>query len=132
MHRSRGGYREVRFSGVNTENVTKRAPLKSFRQKGWRAQYRKLASTQRGREALAAAGVTATDRTRRGWLSGRNASKANRDRITEAFEVVRTQRDRGRDSRGMVDAFTEAIDGNAETPVRFFSGDHPIRITFDE
>lgn len=132
MHRARGGYREVRFSGVNTENVSKGAPLKSFKQKGWRAQFRKLSGTKRGRAALAAAGLSASGRTVRGWLSGKTASRANQNRISEAFENVRTQRDRGRDARSMVREFTEAIDGNAETPVRFFEGDQPIRIRFDE
>jgi hypothetical protein len=67
------------------------ARLKSYNRVGWRAQYRQLSRTARGRQGLAAAGVQATARTAAGWLRGKQASKRNREAIAAAYAAISGQ-----------------------------------------
>lgn len=53
------------------------------------AQARQLTGTRRGKEAMTAAGVRATPRTVRGWLSGKHQpSKRNREALGRAYGAM--------------------------------------------
>lgn len=66
-------------------------PKKTYRAKGWHAQFRQLTGTKKGREALGEAGVSANKRTQARWLSGGEASKGNRAAISRAYEAMRME-----------------------------------------
>lgn len=61
--------------------------FKSYDAVGWHAQISKLTSSPRGYAAAEAAGLSATARTLKGWLSQSiEPNKANRAKIAEAYE----------------------------------------------
>jgi hypothetical protein len=65
-------------------------PLKSYRAKGWHAQLRQIMNTKRGREAAREAGLIPSRETQRRWTRGDQApSKANREKITAAYDAAR-------------------------------------------
>ena len=65
-------------------------PRRSYKAKNAVPQARQLASTRRGAEALRAAGVHATRRTQRAWLTGkRQPNKANREAIGRAYDAMK-------------------------------------------
>lgn len=67
------------------------APVRraSYDRVGWRAQFSQLASTKAGYAAMEAAGLSATIRTQRAWLSGdAAASRENQGRIAEAYRAM--------------------------------------------
>lgn len=62
----------------------------SYHAKGWQAQFNQLSSTAAGYKAMEAAGVSATTRTQRGWLSGEvTPNTANRAGIAQAYALMR-------------------------------------------
>lgn len=64
-------------------------PRASYDRIGWRAQFSQLAGTQAGYRAMEAAGLSATIRTQRAWLSGdASASRENQSRIREAYQAM--------------------------------------------
>jgi hypothetical protein len=91
------------------------APRSTYDRKGWRAQFAQLSATKSGYAAMQRAGLDATTRTQRGWLTGEvQASKANQGLIAQAYAamsggwnptwqdrqyVVRGRLTQGRDSR---------------------------------
>jgi hypothetical protein len=57
--------------------------------KGWQAQFSQLSSTKEGYAAMERAGLSATTRTQRGWLTGdAEPTRANRGLIAEAYRVM--------------------------------------------
>jgi hypothetical protein len=65
-------------------------PRRSYKAKSPVAQARQLAATRRGSEALRGAGVHATRRTQRAWLTGkRQPNKANRQAIGRAYDAMK-------------------------------------------
>lgn len=65
-------------------------PLKSYRAKGWQAQLRQLGAVKRGPGAKQAAGLSPSRETLRRWENGsQKPSKANRERIQEAYNQLR-------------------------------------------
>lgn len=61
----------------------------SYDRQGWRAQFAQLSSTTSGYAAMERAGLSATTRTQRGWLSGDvAASAANRKLISQAYQAM--------------------------------------------
>lgn len=86
-------------------------PKKTYRAKGWRAQFRQLTGTRKGREALGEAGVSANTRTQSRWLSGGEASKGNRAAISRAYEAMRMEN---------VHAATHRADAQAMEAARVF------------
>lgn len=62
------------------------SPRSTYDRKGWRAQFSQLSSTKSGYAAMERAGLNATTRTQRGWLTGdAEASAENRGRIASAY-----------------------------------------------
>lgn len=62
---------------------------RSYTAKGWHAQISKLTSSPRGYQAAAAAGLSATERTLRGWLSeSTEPNAANQRKISEAYAIM--------------------------------------------
>jgi len=56
---------------------------------GWQAQFSQLSKTKAGYAAMEAAGLSATIRTQRAWLTGdATASPINRGRIAEAYKSM--------------------------------------------
>lgn len=103
------------------EGLAARGPLRSYRAKGWHAQLRHLQGTKRGREALEAAGWNPSRETQRRYGRGTQApSKANRAKITEAYDAARNPgRGWGEARRAAVDALTNAT--------RQYGGGFPVR-----
>lgn len=64
-------------------------PRGSYDRVGWRAQFSQLAGTQAGYRAMEAAGLSATIRTQRAWLSGdAAASRENQSKIAQAYQAM--------------------------------------------
>lgn len=62
---------------------------RSYTATGWHAQISKLTSSPRGYQAAAAAGLSATARTLKGWLSQDVApNAANQKKIAEAYAIM--------------------------------------------
>lgn len=62
----------------------------SYRAQSPVARARQLQATRLGRDAMRDAGVKATPRTIRGWLTGRHQpSKANREALARAYDAMR-------------------------------------------
>lgn len=56
---------------------------------GWQAQFSQMSKTKAGYAAMETAGLSATTRTQRAWLSGdATASQANRSLIAEAYKTM--------------------------------------------
>jgi len=99
----RGGVRSTRLEGLNTgalreaareaakaRRQAERGPLRSYKAKGWDAQWRKITGSKRGQEAMREAGLNPSKTTMRRWLTGSQApSKANRERIEKAYDELR-------------------------------------------
>ncbi len=122
------GYRSTRLESLDLREVqrhltTARAARRktvsagrSFQAKGWKAQYRALTKTARGRAAAAEAGLAPTTRTSKAWLAGgRTPTKQNRNRIAAAYESMRRavqdtayERATGADHQ-IAEAFTTAL-----------------------
>lgn len=64
-------------------------PLVSYDRKGWRARFRQLAATARGRAALERAGASTNRGTRTAWLLGGRANRANQNAINRAYQDIR-------------------------------------------
>jgi hypothetical protein len=63
---------------------------RSYTAKGWHAQISKLTSSPRGYEAAAKVGLSATERTLKGWLAQSvEPNAANRAKIQAAYDVMR-------------------------------------------
>lgn len=61
----------------------------TYDRKGWLAQFAQLSETKSGYAAMERAGLSASTRAQRGWLSGDSvASRANQDRIREAYAAM--------------------------------------------
>lgn len=87
----------VREALSETRDATRRAtqarPAESYRAQGWHAQLRELTESARGSAAADRAGLSPTARTLTAWLSeDRTPTRANRDRIEEAYNSLRTTR----------------------------------------
>lgn len=75
---------------AQVQRIRRPRPYSTYTARGWRAQWRKISRVRGGAEALAAAGLDATDRTRRNWAAGRAApSKTNQARIAAAYAWLR-------------------------------------------
>jgi hypothetical protein len=82
-------FRDALDAAVRAAGGAGGAPRSSYTARSPRAQYKHLASTARGRQALQDAGITAAPQTRRRWLTGRqNPGKANREAIAEAYRAM--------------------------------------------
>lgn len=65
------------------------APRSTYDRKGWRAQFAQLSATKSGYAAMERAGLHATSRTQRGWLTGdTEASPTNRGLIAAAYQAM--------------------------------------------
>lgn len=87
----------VRDALRNAEGAAARAaharPASSYQAKGWHAQLRALLGSSHGSAAADRAGLAPSTRTVQRWLSTEHApSKANRERIAEAYGALRTWR----------------------------------------
>jgi hypothetical protein len=61
----------------------------TYDRQGWRAQFAQLSSTTTGYAAMERAGLSATTRTQRSWLSGDvAASPANQELISKAYQAM--------------------------------------------
>jgi hypothetical protein len=96
-----GGVRHVNLGasgGMNLDlsrvreamKIATTPPLKSYKAKGWEAQWRQLQRVKRGADAMAAAGLRPSRQTLRRWEAGtQKPSKANRERIQDAYERIK-------------------------------------------
>jgi hypothetical protein len=115
----RQGERTVRLDRVDTRPVVDalrkarslevraaRGPLRSYTAKSAQAQLHQLGSTKRGQQALRDAGFSPSRRTQRRHENGeiKTWSKANREKITEAYENMRNP------GRGIMAARREVTD----------------------
>jgi len=67
-----------------------RGPLRSYKAKGWEAQFHALGRVKRGPSAMAAAGLNPSPQTVRRWEAGtQKPSKANREKIARAYDELR-------------------------------------------
>lgn len=65
-------------------------PLRSYKAKGWEAQWGQLQKVKRGAEAMAAVGLKPSRQTMRRWANGtQKPSKANREKIERAYDELR-------------------------------------------
>lgn len=106
LDRANGGIRTTRLNGLNLRGVraalnrvnaaersaAEARPATSYRAKGWHAQLRELTGSRRGSELAERAGLDPSARTLQRWLAGGQPSRANRERIAEAYEGLRTWR----------------------------------------
>lgn len=75
-----------------TERAGEVRPATSYTAKGWRAQFRQLMRSGHGRELADRAGLNPASRTMRRWRAGGNPSRANRERIADAYRHMSTWR----------------------------------------
>jgi hypothetical protein len=129
----RDGERTVRLNPINIkpirdalasarrlEELAARGPLRSYNAKGWEAQLNQL-GTRRGGDALKDAGFHPSPRTLKRWEAGtQKPSKANRERIREAYDNVRNP-GRGvmQARRDVADRLTDALRDEYGSNVRF-------------
>lgn len=107
LDRARGGHRTTRLDGLEMAPVKKAldraraanaraetaAPATSYRAKGWHAQLSALTGSKYGSTASDKAGLSPSARTVKEWLSeSRNPSKANQEKISEAYNALRNRR----------------------------------------
>ncbi len=98
----RNGVRSTRLDGLDMAPVLAavqrlreaegrdRGTLRSYKAKGWEAQWHALGRVKRGPAAMAAAGLSPSPRTVRRWEAGtQKPSKANRERIARAYDELR-------------------------------------------
>ncbi|GJF01337.1 hypothetical protein PSD17_03010 [Pseudonocardia sp. D17] len=75
------------------ERAERTGPAVSRTAKGWHAQIRELTGAKRGSDAADRAGLNPSARTLQAWLSeDRAPSKANQERIAQAYENLRNDR----------------------------------------
>ena len=131
----RGGVRFTRLDGLNTRELRRatqdaakargqaeRGPLRSYKAKGWDAQWRKITGSKRGQDAMREAGLNPSKTTMRRWLTGSQApSKANRERIAKAYdELANPARGSLREANQRVtDRLTDTVQARYGVPVRF-------------
>lgn len=104
-NRAHGGFRTVRLDGLELGAVkaalddaraagqaaAAARPSQSYNAQSWHAQISALTRHGRGSELADRAGLNPTARTLSAWLSdSRPPSKANRERIAQAYEGLRT------------------------------------------
>lgn len=106
VDRGRGGVRTTTLDNLRTAGLREamekvrrlgdRAemarPAESYRAKGWHAQLAALTGTPRGSEAADRAGLAPSRRTLLGWLTGSTPSRANQERIAQAYSELRNDR----------------------------------------
>ena len=103
------------------------AARSTYDRKGWRAQFAQLSGTKSGYAAMERAGLNATTRTQRGWLSGDvEASPANQSLIAAAYQAMAggwntTWQDRQYVIRGRL------TQGN-DSRERGYHGNSPLRL----
>ncbi len=114
----------------------------TYDRKGWQAQFAQLSGTKTGYAAMERAGLNATTRTQRGWLSGEvAATKANQDLIAKAYAAmaggwdrsweIKTFTIRGRVTQGR-DSRERGYNGHAPLRIDGRSGEwDPIREAWD-
>ena len=116
-----GGVRSTTLgNGVSLDMapVREAMKLKSYRAKGWQAQLRALNRVRRGPAAMAAAAFRPSRETLRRWSKGeQKPSKANRERIQQAYENLRAPSTRAQKAKA-VQAFTDALYGAYRSDVR--------------
>jgi hypothetical protein len=113
--------REALASARRLEELAARGPLRSYGEKSPLAQFRRLAGTAAGRQALADADVGGNRRTRAAWASGaRQPNRANQRAIEEAYQNVRNP-GRGvmQARRDVADRLTDALRDEYGSNVRF-------------
>lgn len=136
----RGGVRTTKLDGLNLGPVKAALdkarsaghaadaarPLKSLTATGWHAQLRAITGTAAGYAAADRAGLGPTNRTLMKWLAeDRTPSKANRERISQAYESMRTRpvdtASRGRRSaqKELADKLSAAVEDRYGAEVRF-------------
>jgi hypothetical protein len=131
----RGGVRFTRLDGLNTGRLreaakvaakasrqAERGPLHTYQAKGWEAQWRQITGSNRGAEAMKAAGLDPSKTTMLRWLSGdQGPSKANQERISKAYDELRNPaRGTAREANGKVAGeLTAAVKARYGAEVRF-------------
>jgi hypothetical protein len=107
-----GGIRSVnlgRNASLDLAPVREALTLKSYRAKGWQAQLRALNRVKRGPAAMTAAALRPSRETLRRWGNGsQRPSKANRERIQQAYDNLRTPRTQAQKAK-VAQAFTDAL-----------------------
>lgn len=102
----------------------------SYDRQGWRAQFSQLSSTRAGYAALERAGLSASTRTQRGWLTGDvEASKANREHIAEAYRSMQGGFDRQRYETAQLQIRGQLTQGT-DTRMRGYGRSSPLRLQF--
>jgi len=92
--------------------------LKSYKAKGWEAQLRQLNAVKRGTQAKQAAGLHPSRETLRRWEKGtQKPSKANRERIAQAYGNLQTPRTQAQKARA-AQVFTDALYSAYHSDVR--------------
>lgn len=110
----------IRAAAEKLRKAKARQPglLRSYRDKGWRAQLRRAMSTKRGREAVRAAGLNRG--TIRRWQTGKQQpSAASRAKISQAYESLRVPPRVARAQHDVTVAFTRALESRYGVTVRF-------------
>lgn len=105
INRAHGGHRTVRLDGLELGPVkaalddaraaaraaNEAREYRSYTAKGWHAQISALTRSARGSELADRAGLNPSARTLSTWLAeGRTPSRANQQRIAEAYAGLRT------------------------------------------
>lgn len=99
----------------------------SYDRIGWRAQFSQLSSTRTGYAAMERAGLGATARTQRGWLTGdTEASKANQGLIAKAYAAMAGGWDRSWETKQYV--IRGRVTQGRDSRERGFRGTSPLRI----
>lgn len=103
------------------------SPRSTYDRKGWRAQFAQLSATKSGYAAMERAGLNATTRTQRGWLSGDSeASKANQGFIAQAYAAMSGGWNSGWNSRQYV--IRGRLTQGRDSRERGYRGNSPLRL----
>lgn len=137
--RARGGHRTTTLVGLEGAPIGKAVeraraanqraesagPSTSYRAKGWHAQISALTGSKHGSAAADRAGLNPSARTVREWLSETRApSKANQEKIAEAYNALRNRRaetvtERAKSAnRSLADTISSVIRGAYNSEVR--------------
>ncbi len=85
----RGGTFGEAFGALLAAGGRSGARRSTYQATGWRAQFSRLTATEAGYDALRSAGLSATLRTQRGWLSGDTTpTRANQALIAQAYRFM--------------------------------------------
>lgn len=99
----------------------------SYDRKGWQAQFAQLSSTKTGYAAMERAGLQASTRTQRGWLTGDvAASKANQGLIAKAYAAMAGGWDRSWETKQYV--IRGRVTQGRDSRERGYRGNAPLRI----